>query len=162
MGSGGSRGEPKGLGGPPCGSGGDGRPSEVQDRSGDPPKGPGGVGRPTQKYERGQEALNEVREGSVGPAEGPGKGREALVVSREGYRCPCRSPGGVWRPSRRFGRGLDALLEVRKRLGDHFECPRGVGSLSRRSRSPSRWFGRCQRDFAKVCEGLEDSPRGPK
>ena len=98
--------------------------------SGDPLAGPAWVGRPLQRSGRGREALLKVLEGLGGSRRGPGevrkasrrstRGREALQEVQEWSRCPSGVPGGVGRPSQRFGRpscrsgmGQEALAEFR-------------------------------------------------
>ena len=108
---------------------------------------PGGVRRARRGWEslpkgqEDQEAFMEGWEGSGVPSGEPGiVGREA-----EDGR-PFRRPGGVRRPSRRAGRGLEALLAGRERwggvgrpiqmvgwFGSPPTGPGGVGSLTRGS-----------------------------
>ena len=63
-------------------------------------------------------------------------------------------------PSHRFGRGREALSEVRVKLGGPPSGPGGVVRPSRRSGRPSRWSGRGREDLREVRVGSGGPSRG--
>ena len=70
------------------------------------------------------------------------RGWEALLENREGFGVPPVGPGGFGRPSRRDGRGWEALSEVWKTFPEVQELKSPPGS-SRGVGRPSLKSGRC-------------------
>ena len=85
---------------------------EVREGLGGPPGGPGVVGRPTLRSGRGWEANPVVREGSGGPPGGPEGVQAAHPEVLDWSGGQPRSSGRVGRPTRKFGKGLEAHPEV--------------------------------------------------